>query len=163
MKRLHGVMAVPMSLWMMASASPVMADSLNGKRVDYTLGERRPNKITRKSQVRVLTESSNGLKVAMQRNETLIVRLPDKGSTGSVWSLVAMPNSPLRLLSQTQQPARVPAGFVGAPGVHEFKFVISGKASFSRTTYLKLLQLRPFEKGIGGAKLWEIKVIVPAS
>ena len=166
MKRLQHVVPLSLCLLTATSTSPVMAGSLDGKRVDYTPqfpSQRQSKTAARKPRVRILTESSNGLKVAMQRNETLIVRLPDKASTGSVWSLVTMPNSPLRLLSQTQRPAKVSAGFVGAPGVHEFKFAVSGRASFARTIYLKLLQLRPFEKGIGGARLWEIKVIVPAS
>lgn len=166
MKRLHLLRVVPVPLWLLASAviSPVTAGSLDGQRVDVPLPIRRPaQSVAPKPKVRIVTEASNGFHVTLGTGDTLVVRLPDTPSTGSVWSLVTIPNSPLRLLSQSQRPAKVPAGFVGASGIHEWKFAASGKASFGRSTYLKLLQLRPFEKGIGGARLWEIKVIVPAS
>lgn len=110
-------------------------------------------------QTRILTETDNGSQVTLNPGEKLVVRLPDMGSTGSVWSLVDIPGMPVRL--ESQQRTRGNA-MVGAPGVHEWKF-IGVVASFEKTTYLKLLQLRPFEAGIANARLWEVKVTVPAS
>ena len=165
MKRLHCVTATA-ALWTMALASALMADSLNGKRLDYIPGfDPQPHSKTAvsKPRTRVLTEANRGSSVTLKTGETLMVRLPDNASTGNVWSLVTMPDSPVALRSQRRLRSKAATGVVGAAGIHEFRFVAVGKAAFSRVTYLKLLQLRPFEKGIANATLWEIKVTIPAS
>ncbi|BCM92678.1 hypothetical protein IAD21_04560 [Abditibacteriota bacterium] len=80
--------------------------------------------------------------------------------------MVAFPDMPIRLISdqkvpQTPDNADGPV-LVGAPRVHEWKFVVAGEAKFGRAVWLKFLNLRPFAKGVETAGLWEVKVTVPA-
>lgn len=115
---------------------------------------------TSDGKVQTVTEENNGTALTLDEDETLVVRLPDMASTGSVWSLVTIPGMPFRMISESRLPAK--AGLVGAPGIHEWRF-IARPNSFGQMSYLKLLQLRPFEAGIMDAKLWEVQVSVPAS
>lgn len=117
---------------------------------------------TAEPEVRVLTMADGNSQITLNPGETFVVHLPDMGSTGSVWSLVDIPGMPVRLESQQRTRGKAAPGVVGAPGIHEWKFVGTA-AKFGRTSYLKLLQLRPFEAGIATARLWEVKVFVPAS
>ena len=116
---------------------------------------------------KVVTEADNGSTVTLNASEVLVVRLEDNPSTGYSRALVSFPDMPIRLVSH-QMVAQAPASVngtpvVGAPSIHEWKFVVAGQAAFGRTAWLKFLRLRPFDKGIDTAGLWEIKVTVPQS
>ena len=111
---------------------------------------------------RVLTEEDNGGALTLQPGDTLVVRLRDAGSTGYLWSLIDIPGMPVRLESQQRTRGNAAPGVVGAPGIHEWRFVATA-GTFGRTSYLKLLQLRPFAPGVKDATIWEVKVSVPAS
>ena len=112
---------------------------------------------------KVVGETAKGQTIALASGDILIVRLPENPTTGYSWALVQMPQMPIRLLDQKYSTAPHAAGMTGVGGTHYWRFIANGKVSFSRGTYLKLLSLRPFEKGIGDAKLWEIQVTIPAA
>ena len=126
-----------------------------------------PARTRAKTIAHTVTDAQNGSALTLKAGETLIVRLNSNPSTGASWAFVDMSQMPIRLVSRRYLAAK-PANSSDAPimgggGIEEWKFVVSGRASYARSSYLKLLYLRSFEKGIKNARLWEIKVTVPAS
>lgn len=116
--------------------------------------------------VYVLTDRDNGHSLTIHPGDTLKVRLSSNPSTGYSWCLVtnsSMPVQPIGTPRFTAAPQ--PAGHVimaGASGMEEFRFKASG-ASYSEGMYLRLLSLRPFDRGITHAQLWEVNLTIAPS
>lgn len=117
---------------------------------------------TEPAEPRVLTRADSGSDITLQAGKILVVRLPDMSSSGYLWSLVEHPDMPVKVVTQQRIRGNAAPGVVEAPGIHEWTFVATA-ASFGRRSYLKLLQLRPFEPGITNAELWEVRLSIPAS
>jgi predicted secreted protein len=113
----------------------------------------------------LVTEADNGATVTLKPGAVLVVRLKENPSVGYSRALVSFPNMPVRLLSHKLLPnAAATAGgapLAGAPSVGEWKFVAEGESTMGRAVWLKLLNLRPYAKGVDTTGLWEIKVVVP--
>ena len=114
-----------------------------------------------KGKVKIVTDASSSSSVSLKAGDTLLVRLKSNPSTGYSWAALTFPDMPIRLVGQRVLPLASPrAGgpVVGGPRTHEWKFVVSGRAPYTRSVWLKMLQLRPFERGTGEADLWEVNV-----
>jgi predicted secreted protein len=114
---------------------------------------------------KLVTDAHNGADVTLNAGEVLVVRLNETAGTGYSRALVTFPEMPIRLISH-QIVAKTPAApgaapRVGGPKVSEWRFAVDGDAGFDRVVWLKLLHLRPFDKGVDTDGLWEVKVTVP--
>lgn len=109
------------------------------------------------------TQASNGSTVTLQKDQILVVRLPENASTGYSRAFVTFPDMPISPLSHQTLAASPATGvpLVGVPKMVEWKFRVEGESKTDRAVWLKFLNLRPFAKGVETSGLWEIKVVVP--
>jgi inhibitor of cysteine peptidase len=106
------------------------------------------------SQVKI-DESANGTAVSLRAGQTLIVTLKSNPTTGYEWQVDHVDESVVQPTKQEFQPASDP-NRLGAPGqtVHEFQAVGAG------TTDLRLVYVRPWEKGVEPEDTFQVSITV---
>jgi predicted secreted protein len=110
-----------------------------------------------------VTDKDNEGNVTLYDKDTLHVQLPSYISAGYVWHVLTQPDDPLQMSGfSTVAPTPHVGGFVGSPTKMEYVFDVPRRSNVPRAFYLRLMSLRPFEKGIKNARFWEIKVTIPA-
>ena len=107
------------------------------------------------SQAVTVTGTDNGKTVALTPGDTLVVALESNPSTGYVWQVASVDTS---LLAQSGQPAFHPGErqMPGAPGQQLFKFT----AQKSGSSALRLVYVRPWEKGAPPGKTYKLSVAI---
>lgn len=110
----------------------------------------------------IVTDADNGGAISLTADDTLTVRLAENPSTAYAWHTVLAPNGLFALVEDSYTAADQEPGRLGGGGVHEFVFAprISPNSGATLRGLLRLIQLRPFGRGIAGAPLWEIEVTV---
>lgn len=110
----------------------------------------------------VVTDEDMGKTLNLGPDDILVVRLRANPTTGSSWFTVLAPGSLIALVGHSYTPDPHPPGWVGGGGVEEFRFkptaAVVGR-SYQLSEWFKMLEMRPFERGISGAKLWEIQIV----
>jgi len=105
----------------------------------------------------VVTDEDMGKTVNLGAGDTLVVRLRSNPSTGYSWYTVLAPSSLITLVGHTYTPDRSPSRPIGAGGVEEFRFRRASAAQGAE--WFRMLSLRPFERGVSDARLWEVQIV----
>jgi inhibitor of cysteine peptidase len=101
-----------------------------------------------------VSDADNGKTVRLDPGDTLIVSLESNPSTGYVWQVARVDAS---VLAPSGQPVYRPGEQMpGAPGRQLFKF----NAQKSGSAALKIIYVRPWEKGAAPGKTWEVNVAI---
>ena len=102
-----------------------------------------------------LDESANGTSVSLRAGQTLIIALKSNPTTGYDWQVDQVDEKVVKMVKQDFKPASDPER-LGAPGqtVYEFEAVAAG------TTGLRLIYVRPWEKGVEPQATFEVNVTV---
>jgi len=104
-----------------------------------------------------VTEKQNNGKVALNRGDTLVVRLESNPTTGYTWKVSKCDSKILKLAGEPvfEQPVRKPP-VVGAPGHQVFKF----RTPAVGKTKLQLEYRRPWEKNAKPEETFTVNVEV---
>lgn len=103
----------------------------------------------------VVGPAASGSQRSIRRGDLLVVRLPSNPSTGFAWKLCAGTDRVLVPAGHTYVP---PTGKqrLGAPGTAVLRF----RAAATGTTVLRLVYVRPWEKGVPPARTFTLRVTV---
>lgn len=113
-----------------------------------------------------VTPAQDGESVTLNAGDELVVELPSNMSAGYAWNVIWAGSSDLLKLRSDENTAKKPESsatpaVVGAPGMHVFRFTASrNHATYEQAQWLRFLALRPFDKGIDGAKLFQVRVVL---
>ncbi len=102
----------------------------------------------------VLNEENNGQTINLTAGDEFKLELPGNITTGYNWTIDALDESALQLVSEDYEESR--SDLLGAGGTSVFTF----KALQAGQTSLKLIYSRPFEKGVPPEKTFEITIAV---
>ncbi len=113
-----------------------------------------------------VTPAQDGESVTLNAGDELVIELPSNMSAGYAWNVIWAGSSDLLKLRSDENAAKKPESsatpaVVGAPGMHVFRFTASrNHATYEQAQWLRFLALRPFDKGIDGAKLFQVRVVL---
>lgn len=102
----------------------------------------------------VLNEENNSQTINLTAGDEFRLELPGNITTGYNWTIDALDESALQLVSEDYEESR--SDLLGAGGTSVFTF----KALQAGQTSLKLIYSRPFEKGVPPEKTFEITIAV---
>ena len=102
-----------------------------------------------------IDETANGTAVSLRAGQELIVTLKSNPTTGYDWQVDDLDESVMKLTTQEFKPASDP-NRLGAPGQTEFQFQAAGAG----TTSLRLIYVRPWEKGVEPADTFQVSITV---
>lgn len=98
-----------------------------------------------------VTESNSGRSICIAAGEVLEIRLKAQFGTGYRWELAKTNKKRLKLTGQTVETSAV--GQESSPEIQVFRFEARSAGSF----YLKLVYVRPWEKGVDPSKTFSLR------
>jgi predicted secreted protein len=100
-----------------------------------------------------LGQSDNGRRLDVGVDDRLVVRLPETGGTGYVWQVASL-SGPARLVSDSPEPASVPAP--GASGSHRWEIAFDGSGPVA----LRAVHRRPWEPEANAVDEYRLDLVV---
>lgn len=102
-----------------------------------------------------LSDGDSGKTVELAVGASLVIALEENATTGYSWALQGSVPGVLTVVGDEQK-AAADTGVVGAAGRHTFEY----KAAAAGEGELKLVYVRPWEKGVAPVKTYTVTVVV---